>query len=49
MKILLLILIDIGVSVCIIFEDLAKKLKLKIKANNEIKVTSLEEKIKLKS
>ncbi len=31
-----------GASVCIILEDLAKKLRLKIEANDETKVVPLE-------
>ncbi len=38
----LLTLIDTGVSVYVISKDLVKKLRLKIKANNGIKVTLLE-------
>jgi len=41
-KISLLTLINIRVSVCIIFKDFIKKLKLKIEANNKTKVASLE-------
>ena len=41
-EILLSTLIDIGVSIYVISEDLTKKLRLKIKINNEIKVASLE-------
>ena len=42
------IFIDTRVSVCIISEDLAKKLRLKIEANDEIKVAPLEGKSKIK-
>jgi len=35
-------LIDTGASVCVILENLAKKLRLKIEANNRTKVISLE-------
>jgi len=41
-EILLSILIDIGVSICVISEDLVKKLRLKIETNNEIKIASLK-------
>ncbi len=46
---LLPILINIGASVCIILEDLAKKLKLKVEANDGTKVASLgrENKVKI--
>jgi len=47
-EITLPILIDIKASVCIISEDFAKKLKLKIKANNGMKVALLREKSKVK-
>jgi len=40
-KILLPILIDIETSVCVISEDLAKKLRLKIEANDRTKVVPL--------
>src|SRR6266540_291043 len=41
-------LIDIRASVCVISEDLTKKLRLKIEANNGIKVASLEGESKVK-
>ncbi len=41
-------LIDIKTSVCIISEDFAKKLKLKIEANDRIKVASLRRESKVK-
>ncbi len=41
-------LINTGASVYIIFENLVKKLKLKVKTNNKIKVVSLEERSKVK-
>jgi len=42
------ILIDTEASVCVISEDLAKKLRLKIEANNETKVTPLRGRSKVK-
>jgi len=42
------ILINTGVSVCIISGDLIKKLKLKIEANDETKMASLEGGSKIK-
>ncbi len=41
-------LIDTEASVCIISEDLAKKLRLKIEANNRIKVATLKGKSKVR-
>ncbi len=45
---LLLTLIDIEALVCIISEDLAKKLRLKIKANDRTKIVSLGGGVRLK-
>jgi len=42
------ILIETGASVCVISEDLAKKLRLKIEANDKIKITPLGGKSKIK-
>ena len=42
------ILIDTRVSVCVILEDLVKKLRLKIKANDRIKVVPLGERSKIR-
>ncbi len=41
-------LIDIRVLICIISENLTRKLKLRIEANDRIKVTLLEERNKIK-
>src|SRR6266540_2457357 len=41
-------LIDTGVSVCVISEDLAKKLRLRIKPNDETKVAPLGGRSKVK-
>jgi len=42
------ILIDIRVSICVISEDLAKKFRLKIEANDRIKIIPLEGKSKVR-
>jgi len=47
-RISLPILINTGASVCIISKDLAKKLKLKVKANNKTKIVLLSEGSKFK-
>ncbi len=42
------VLLDIGVSVSAISKDLAQKLQLKVKANNEMRVSPLRENPKIK-